>query len=142
MTLRDQLITDYMSEGGDSGSPVFLEDGELVERMRRRGPGGTTHVWALPYGGALGKVLLYRKDLLDEKGVAYPDNEWTWDDLLDACRRVSDPARGIISYPAALAQSLLNKKPGDTVEATGETGMQKLHIGRIEKVARSILASL
>lgn len=28
--LRDQLITDYMSEGGDSGSPVFLEDGELV----------------------------------------------------------------------------------------------------------------
>lgn len=28
--LRDQLITDYMSEGGDSGSPVFREDGELV----------------------------------------------------------------------------------------------------------------
>jgi hypothetical protein len=30
VTLRDQLITGYMSEGGDSGSPVFLEDGELV----------------------------------------------------------------------------------------------------------------
>ncbi|ELY60236.1 hypothetical protein C491_03030 [Natronococcus amylolyticus DSM 10524] len=30
VTLRDQLITDYMSEGGDSGSPVFLENGELV----------------------------------------------------------------------------------------------------------------
>ncbi|AGB36467.1 chymotrypsin family serine protease [Natronococcus occultus] len=28
--LRDQLITDYMSEGGDSGSSVFCEDGELV----------------------------------------------------------------------------------------------------------------
>ncbi|HMO51626.1 MAG TPA: extracellular solute-binding protein [Kiritimatiellia bacterium] len=61
----------------------------------RRGPGGARQVWALPYGGALGKVLLYRKDLLDEQGVPYPDATWTWDDLLDACRRVSDPARGI-----------------------------------------------
>jgi len=60
----------------------------------RKGPGGR-HVWALPYGGALGKVLLYRKDLLDEKGIAYPDSNWTWNDLMDACRKVSDPARGI-----------------------------------------------
>ncbi|TYL40343.1 hypothetical protein CV102_01845 [Natronococcus pandeyae] len=30
VTLRDQLITGYMSEGGDSGSAVFLEDGALV----------------------------------------------------------------------------------------------------------------
>ncbi|WP_255169788.1 S1 family peptidase [Natrononativus amylolyticus] len=30
ITLRDQLITGYMSEPGDSGSAVFLEDGELV----------------------------------------------------------------------------------------------------------------
>ncbi|SDQ54775.1 trypsin-like serine protease [Natronobacterium texcoconense] len=27
---RDQLVTGYMSEPGDSGSPVFLENGELV----------------------------------------------------------------------------------------------------------------
>ena len=30
ITLRDQLVAGYMSEPGDSGSPVFLEDGELV----------------------------------------------------------------------------------------------------------------
>lgn len=30
ITLRDQLITGHMSEGGDSGSAVFLEDGALV----------------------------------------------------------------------------------------------------------------
>lgn len=60
----------------------------------RRGPGGR-HIWALPYGGALGKVLLYRKDLLDEKGIPYPTAEWTWNDLLKACREVSDPARGL-----------------------------------------------
>lgn len=61
----------------------------------RKGPGGKQHVWALPYGGALGKVLLYRKDLLDEAGIDYPDASWTWDDLLQASRKVSDPARGI-----------------------------------------------
>jgi len=61
----------------------------------RKGPGGKQQVWALPYGGALGKVLLYRKDLLDEAGIDYPDSNWTWDDLLQASRKVSDPARGI-----------------------------------------------
>jgi len=60
----------------------------------RTGPGGR-QVWALPYGGALGKVLLYRKDLLDEKSIPYPDAKWTWNDLLEACRKISDPARGI-----------------------------------------------
>ncbi len=61
----------------------------------RKGPAGQRHVWALPYGGALGKVLLYRKDLLDEAGVPYPDASWTWNDLLEGCRKVSDPAQGI-----------------------------------------------
>jgi transcription elongation GreA/GreB family factor len=53
-----------------------------------------------------------------------------------------DPARGIISYPAALAQTLLNKKVGDTVEAAGETSPQKLRIDRIEKVRAEILQAL
>jgi transcription elongation GreA/GreB family factor len=54
----------------------------------------------------------------------------------------SDPARGIISYPAALAQTLLNKKVGDTVEAAGESTPQKLRIDRIEKTAAEILQAL
>ena len=54
----------------------------------------------------------------------------------------SDPARGIISYPAALAQALLNKRVGDIVEASGETGPQKLRIDRIEKVSAEILQTL
>jgi transcription elongation GreA/GreB family factor/transcription elongation factor GreA-like protein len=53
-----------------------------------------------------------------------------------------DPARGIISYPAALAQTLLNKKVGDTVEAAGETGPQKLRIDRVEKAPAEILQAL
>ncbi len=54
----------------------------------------------------------------------------------------SDPARGIISYPAALAQTLLNKKVGDTIEAAGESTPQKLRVDRIEKAPSEILQSL
>jgi transcription elongation GreA/GreB family factor len=54
----------------------------------------------------------------------------------------SDPVRGIISYPAALAQTLLNKKIGDTVEAVGETTPQKLRIDKIEKPPAEIVQSL
>lgn len=63
--------------------------------IQRRGPGGRKQVWAVPYGGALGKVLLYRKDLFDERSVAYPDKNWTWDDLYEACREIADPANGV-----------------------------------------------
>jgi transcription elongation GreA/GreB family factor len=54
----------------------------------------------------------------------------------------SDPIRNIISYPAALAQTLLNKKVGDTVEAAGETTPQKLRIDKIEKPPADIMQSL
>lgn len=63
--------------------------------IRRKGPGGQKHVWAVPYGGALGKVLLFRKDLFDENEIPYPTNRWTWDDMLAAARKITDPERGI-----------------------------------------------
>lgn len=65
----------------------------LWQVIDRNGPGGR-HVWALPYGGALGKVLLYRKDLFDRFGVPHPTVDWTWDDLIAAARRLTDPKRG------------------------------------------------
>lgn len=63
--------------------------------IHRKGPDGNKHIWAMPYGGALGKVVLYRKDLFDDAGVPYPDNHWTWDDFYTACKKISDPAEGI-----------------------------------------------
>jgi ABC-type sugar transport system permease subunit/ABC-type glycerol-3-phosphate transport system substrate-binding protein len=63
--------------------------------IRRKGPDGEKHVWAVPYGGALGKVLLFRKDLFDEKDIPYPTTEWTWNDMLSAARRITNPERGI-----------------------------------------------
>ncbi len=62
--------------------------------INRRGPTGSMHTWAVPQGGVLGKVMFYRKDLLDTHDVPYPKNDWTWDDLYEACRKVTDPGSG------------------------------------------------
>jgi multiple sugar transport system permease protein len=63
--------------------------------VRRKGPDGATHVWALPGGPPLGRVVLYRRDLFDAAGVPPPTPDWTWAGFYDACRQVADPARGI-----------------------------------------------
>ena len=62
--------------------------------IQREGPSGDVHTWALPYGGLLGKGLLYRKDRFEEAGLELPDADWTWEDLLTASRALTDPAAG------------------------------------------------
>ncbi len=34
-------------------------------------------------------VLIYNKDLFDQAGVAYPTDDWTWDEAMDACDKIS-----------------------------------------------------
>ena len=63
--------------------------------VRRPGPDGATHVWAMPGGPPLGRVVLYRRDLFDAAHVPAPRPDWTWDDFYQACRQVADPANGI-----------------------------------------------
>lgn len=63
--------------------------------IKRKGSAGALHDWMMPYGGAMGKVLLYRKDLFDEAGLSYPDKNWTWDDLLNASKKITNPDKGI-----------------------------------------------
>ena len=69
---------------------VQLDGGAVKDSGRNRG-----HVWAIPWGGALGKVLLFRKDLFDEKKIPFPTKEWTWEDLMAAAKKITDPSRGI-----------------------------------------------
>lgn len=63
--------------------------------IKRVGPDGQVQVWAMPKGGIIGKVMLYRKDILDAQGIPYPKNDWTWDDFLEICRKVTNPEEGI-----------------------------------------------
>ena len=43
VTLREQLLTEAMSEGGDSGSPVYDEQGRLVAQLFAGSPKITAH---------------------------------------------------------------------------------------------------
>ena len=63
--------------------------------IKRKGPKGQMHIWSMPFGGALGKVLLYRKDLFDKHNIPYPDKNWTWDKMMDASKKITDPANDI-----------------------------------------------
>ncbi|HAI14798.1 MAG TPA: hypothetical protein DCM28_24035 [Phycisphaerales bacterium] len=63
--------------------------------IKRKGIAGEKHVWSLPYGGALGKVLLFRKDRFDENDIPYPDLNWTWEQLFDAAKKLTDPAKDL-----------------------------------------------
>lgn len=45
-------------------------------------------LYAMPdRGGAM--IVYYNKDLFDEAGVSYPTKDWTWDDLLDAAKKLT-----------------------------------------------------
>ena len=46
-------------------------------------------------------VLVYNKEMFDQAGVAYPDDDWTWDDLTDASQKIYD-ATGKYGYLAYL----------------------------------------
>ncbi len=46
------------------------------------------------------EVLYYNKDIFDEVGVAYPDETWTWDDLLAAAEKLTvvEPSGRVARY--------------------------------------------
>ncbi len=69
---------------------------KLLPVVYRRGPDGKAkHYWTVPYGGTLGKVLLYRKDLFEQYKVPYPTADWTWEDLYKAAKKLTHPKAGI-----------------------------------------------
>jgi multiple sugar transport system substrate-binding protein len=39
--------------------------------------------------------LIYNKKLFDAAGLAYPTDQWTWDDFRNAAKKINDPAKKI-----------------------------------------------
>lgn len=69
---------------------------KIWDVIRRAGPDGKVRLWALPYGGSpVGKILMYRKDLFERNAIPYPNASWTWDDLYNACVKITDPGKGV-----------------------------------------------
>ncbi|WP_052487383.1 ABC transporter substrate-binding protein [Gordoniibacillus kamchatkensis] len=46
--------------------------------------------------------LWYNKKMFDEAGVKYPDESWDWNALLDAAKKLTNPAKGVWGIAAAL----------------------------------------
>ena len=76
----------------------FRINKKLWPVIKRKGLNSENHVWAIPYGGALGKVLMFRKDLFDENGISYPTTKWTWADMFAAAKKITNPMRGIYGF--------------------------------------------
>lgn len=49
--------------------------------------------YALPYE-TVPTVMFVNKSLLNKEGLLVPDNDWTWDDLYEICRRVTKDKDG------------------------------------------------
>jgi ABC-type sugar transport system permease subunit/ABC-type glycerol-3-phosphate transport system substrate-binding protein len=73
--------------------------------IMRPGPDGREHIWAIPYGGALAKVLVYRKDLFRKAGLDPDRPPRDWDELYAYAKRLSDVAHGQYGFGLAAGQS-------------------------------------
>lgn len=47
------------------------------------------HQYGIPKDWDLG-ALWYNKEIFDEAGVDYPTNDWTWDDMVEAARKIKE----------------------------------------------------
>jgi len=47
-------------------------------------------------------AMWYNKTLFDEAGIAYPDETWTWDTLLETAQALNDPDNGVYGVLAPL----------------------------------------
>ncbi len=97
--------------------------------------------------------LWYNKTLFDEAGVEYPNENWTWDDLLEAAHQLTDTEKGIYGLNAPLnteenffnyvyqngGDILINdkKESGYSLEKTKETLEWYLNLSTVEKVSPS-----
>lgn len=68
--------------------------------------------YGLPKDNAL-RVLFYNLDLFDQAGVSYPTPAWTWDDFLEAARRLVNraPASGTPTFGIHSFFLTLNDSP-------------------------------
>lgn len=45
-------------------------------------------------------ALWYNKELFDNAGIDYPDDTWTWDDVLENAKELTDPEAGVYGFLA------------------------------------------
>lgn len=91
-TYKDALepLDSYIEQEGGSFKDNFYETlwnyNSADEQILGLPVGYTTH------------VVYYNKDLFDAAGVPYPQDGWTWEDLQEAAKKLSDKAENISGF--------------------------------------------
>lgn len=81
---KDMLLdlTPYLSKTEGFSTAEFFP--HLLDRYTYEGK-----VYGIPYDAQPLALLFYNPALFDEAGVAYPTNEWTWNDLVEAGKKLT-----------------------------------------------------
>ena len=69
-------------------------------------------------------VLFYNKEIFDKAGVAHPTNEWTWEDVLAAAKKLTDTAGDKPTY--GLVSDIRNGDYGALIYQNGGTLVDSL----------------
>ncbi|MBI3972838.1 MAG: sugar ABC transporter substrate-binding protein [Chloroflexi bacterium] len=87
-----------------------------IDRYRYKG-----HLWAIPHSGGV-QVIPYNADLLASASIRPPGPAWTWDEYLDAAKRLTQPgADGVARYGSTTGswQSWVYTNGGRIVDDAG-----------------------
>ncbi len=63
-------------------------------------------IWGLPFQGGTGDYM-YNKSVLDRHGIE-PNENWTFDDLIETAKQVQDPENGLWGLPSPGWHTVLN----------------------------------
>lgn len=80
-------LTDYISKDGSVDLSKYYEG---VKDLYTRNDG---KVFALPKDHDT-IALLYNKAIFDKYGVEYPTDAWTWDDMYEAAKKITEDSKG------------------------------------------------
>jgi len=78
-------------------------------------------LYGLP-SDAQSHVFAYNKTMFDDAGVSYPTDDWTWDDLLAAAKKITDPKKnrwGVYANATYSAFNFALPQRGVWVKAAG-----------------------
>ena len=79
----------YADNGILADCSDIVETDKYSENAVANAQGSDGKIYGVPKDKDL-VVLVYNKELFDQAGVSYPDDEWTWDDMTDASEQIYD----------------------------------------------------
>ena len=53
--------------------------------------------WGIPYDASV-EIFYYNKDMLDKAKIEPPKDNWTWDDMRDMAKKLTNPAEGTFGF--------------------------------------------